>query len=876
MASNTSNTSGDLFPKLARNDYPITLTLAVVTALILAAGALCMKSGGSLPDALTYIVTVDHFPEYSKDHFVNKGEYNKAKKLADFFIGLAMAWAIVVFIYTLVRERCKGWWHRHTAKNHVVVCGLGWQGRSYLHSLNEAECSTMSIAIEIDADDASAVFCEELKIRLVRGNAGNSNGLAAAAVHRAKQVYICTGDQDENLQITSKVKNFVEKKRNKNYFGVRKNTNNDPLEVVVSLGSELTDGSNAESMFSELLKSTDQCTVSFYDPSQRMARMFYYRHKVYQWRSERPLDDNGKRRVHLVFLGFSRLAGELILQYSRIWPCADHEPPLFTVICRDDQRVQAFRLRHPILDNNSEWRRDNFSQFTESDFPGELQIITRDSSESLLDEEFMSNLEAENPVTAVVSANDDVETNLQRASHCRLLSLRHDLWSVPILTEVERQPGMHSMLGQSRFEERHTPGEIVPFGSTLECCDIELLEYMDRLAKGLHEQYRATIPPELSDLPGNCKWEQLPHALKCSNYRAADHAMVKLSGIGFRWTDIAPEIYKGESLEQYAEILAMSEHRSWICEKVIAGYRRRKNFPDDRDDKRLFHNDIKPWSSLTKADRAKDRNQVVKLEYLLKQKSTGQGVPTAAKVLRVGLLGRADITQWQARQVHGKLVQLLNSRILDQIAHEWIWLDLISPLGAGSECTLLSSIQDIFQSPIWPKELVSSRRPVSGYRLLIPYANEWSWLDGELKELYLHQGPLWLGPTASSVDDEQDLTSKTEITDEEKWKSYKGMIEKQRSDLIGRMGNVDVVNLLQSQESPLGTIQIERTAESYIANNADIIIAAYDSADGRDDVHNDRVEFAVSEWKLLQSGEFEFYEYQIDDMLQIEIYKSKN
>ena len=82
MASNTSNTSGDLFPKLARNDYPITLTLAVVTALILAAGALCMKSGGSLPDALTYIVTVDHFPEYSKDHFVNKGEYNKAKKLA--------------------------------------------------------------------------------------------------------------------------------------------------------------------------------------------------------------------------------------------------------------------------------------------------------------------------------------------------------------------------------------------------------------------------------------------------------------------------------------------------------------------------------------------------------------------------------------------------------------------------------------------------------------------------------------------------------------------------------------------------------------------------------------------------------------------------
>ena len=155
----------------------------------------------------------------------------------------------------------------------------------------------------------------------------------------------------------------------------------EPLQVHVSLGELPIDDADTDQLLFPLLHASmanneeplpgsrkrkpqqvnDNCHFLVYDPDRRMARCFYYRHKVYQWADEmastrrwlnaiRGIDvQDQSYRVHLVFLGYTRLVGELILQYARIWPSANQRSPYFTIICDNKREAAAFLATHSCL-----------------------------------------------------------------------------------------------------------------------------------------------------------------------------------------------------------------------------------------------------------------------------------------------------------------------------------------------------------------------------------------------------------------------------------------------------------------------------------------------------------------------------------------------
>ena len=55
------------------------------------------------------------------------------------------------------------------------------------------------------------------------------------------------------------------------------------------------------------------------------------------------------------------------------------------------------------------------------------------------------------------------------------------------------------------------------------------------------------------------------------------------------------------------EALAIAEHRRWMAEKIVAGWRHAAL----RDDSRRLHPSIRPYDDLSEPEKQKDRNTVL-------------------------------------------------------------------------------------------------------------------------------------------------------------------------------------------------------------------------------------------------------------------------
>jgi len=131
-------------------------------------------------------------------------------------------------------------------------------------------------------------------------------------------------------------------------------------------------------------------------------------------------------------------------------------------------------------------------------------------------------------VTAVIVCHEDSTINLDRAINIRHLGNKYNRWRVPLFVHTPRQEGMDALFSTSTFS-RDPAQRIIPFGSAREHCDIKLLDYMDRLALTIHNDYTRLASQRHDDahlLPANRLWNDLPLKLRVPNHRAADHAMV--------------------------------------------------------------------------------------------------------------------------------------------------------------------------------------------------------------------------------------------------------------------------------------------------------------------------------------------------------------
>jgi len=130
--------------------------------------------------------------------------------------------------------------------------------------------------------------------------------------------------------------------------------------------------------------------------------------------------------------------------------------------------------------------------------------------------------------------------------------------------------------------------------------DVVLHGNLDLLARAIHEAYLAGEEKKgrvRGSAPALVPWEELPEGMRLANRAQADHIPIKRRTLEISRT------------EDVIESLAVAEHRRWMAEKVVAGWRGAA----ERDDLRRLHPSIRPYDELSEDERRKDRNTVLKV-----------------------------------------------------------------------------------------------------------------------------------------------------------------------------------------------------------------------------------------------------------------------
>ena len=127
--------------------------------------------------------------------------------------------------------------------------------------------------------------------------------------------------------------------------------------------------------------------------------------------------------------------------------------------------------------------------------------------------------------------------------------------------------------------------------------DVLLQDELDKKAKTIHERYVSTeiargITPQSNAIL--VAWDDLPEAMRQSNRAQADHEPIKLATL---------KIAKDPAT---IEALAEAEHRRWMAERVLSGWR----YGSTRDNPRKRHPSLKPYAEISEDVKQKDRDVV--------------------------------------------------------------------------------------------------------------------------------------------------------------------------------------------------------------------------------------------------------------------------
>jgi hypothetical protein len=171
--------------------------------------------------------------------------------------------------------------------------------------------------------------------------------------------------------------------------------------------------------------------------------------------------------------------------------------------------------------------------------------------------------------------------------------------AAPILVRQSHEDLLLSRLGAAPVGHVRLQG-LIAFGGLIRAQSIArvLDRAGDDLAMALHAAYLVADDggPD-SRLP----WDALPENLREANRAAAEHAPILFASLGLL-ADKAPLALDAAQREALARI----EHRRWMCDRIARGWRH----GEARDAARLLHPSLRPFETLSEAERARDHRGV--------------------------------------------------------------------------------------------------------------------------------------------------------------------------------------------------------------------------------------------------------------------------
>jgi hypothetical protein len=221
-------------------------------------------------------------------------------------------------------------------------------------------------------------------------------------------------------------------------------------------------------------------------------------------------------------------------------------------------------------------------------------------------------LKREPPQLAVILAED--ADALAIALALRRPGGDFNIGAAPVLVRQQREDRILAALATTRIRDRDHSG-LMAFGGLIRADSIARV--LDRKGDDVAIALHATYLEAAKDLPPDsavalAAWDELPENLRDANRASADHAPILLASQG-----LAAPVDPNELSSDTMDSLARIEHRRWLTERIIRGWR----YGPVRDNSRWLHPSIVDFDTLSAAEKEKDARAAAALLRLSAGKS---------------------------------------------------------------------------------------------------------------------------------------------------------------------------------------------------------------------------------------------------------------
>lgn len=500
--------------------------------------------------------------------------------VARFLAPLLALWATIRTIAIFLEEHFNVFWLNLFYRNHVVICGLGEKGMKLVqHSTGKGE---RIVVIEKDKENDNIAGCLERGTIVLIGDSSDEYLLREARVNRAKKIIAVT--RDDNTNIKTALKTYEILKQNK--ISPAKKRMVDCFVHIYDI--RLRELFEQHEFFTKTSENYQARLFNIYDESAR--------HILAKYAPDRFGKDNkpGGNQIRVLIIGFGWTGESIAKQAVRVCHYANNTPTEIKIVdISADEKKERF-LSSRSNEDKSFIVNDIKPVFISKD----IETLHSLSELRIESEKFPS-------VVYVCLGNDTVGITTA-------VRLRKLLGANPPIV-VCIKSGEAALFDSKVFSELNK--NIYAFDMLSHICSthIDTEEVLDGLARMVHYNYLANAKEKGGQNLTN--WENLTEDIKDSNRCQADHLPVKLRAIDAEEDGQQIVAEKLTSEDNY-KMLAEMEHRRWMAEKLLAGWR----YSNKRDDLKKLHNDIVEFDGL-KEEKQKDVDAIKNIPALISSES---------------------------------------------------------------------------------------------------------------------------------------------------------------------------------------------------------------------------------------------------------------
>ncbi len=440
-------------------------------------------------------------------------------------------------------------WRLRRWQGHAVVCGAGKRGRQVALALR-AEGRRV-VVIEKESECEALAELRMAGVRVVIGGVTDPMHQAEARMQEASLVVGLTSSEESNLEVA---------------LAASRRANSQPMEVLVHASRQFAAIFEQQPPFERIRQGVH---ARFFDHEVAAARLLLQEFAT----DFATAIAQAPRPPRLLLVGDGGLLPELLGAAVVQCQYAFASTPKLVAVIPDRELVSRwFPIQHPQLEQVAK-----------------VSFVVRAPAE-------LARLELE---TLVDGAGFDLVFVVCREDLDTLSLARHLAQQGPALARrivacLRPSTNLMRLLASKQTVVGVEIRDLVELGCR---ADVLLRGALDREARAIHERYvEAELAKGLSsrDNPSLVAWEDLPESLRQANRAQADHIPIKQRALAVSRS------------EPMLEALAEAEHRRWMAEKILAGWR----YAEQRDNIRKLHPSLRPYSQLSEAEKQKDRDTV--------------------------------------------------------------------------------------------------------------------------------------------------------------------------------------------------------------------------------------------------------------------------